>query len=105
MLSSLLRPSKHRLQTKRASLDTVDAQDAQSRRFVRLSDGQGRLERYTELNGHGSIEGGRIAEGQLEEEDGDIEGEEEEEEEDVDEEDDEAAPLLPIFSAAHLGTL
>lgn len=97
MLSSLLGSAKRGHQTTRALSNTTDGQDARSRRFVRLSDRQDRLEPSTELNGNGSVEEGQVADGQWEEDDGDIEEEED------DDEDDEAAPLLPIFSAAHLG--
>lgn len=80
-------------------MDRIDAQDVKSRGIAHLSDRQGRLELDTEVSDGRSIQG-MAAEVQMEEEDGDIE---EDDEEDEDEED-EAAPLLPIFSAAHLGT-
>ncbi|KAI9794449.1 MAG: hypothetical protein M1816_005519 [Peltula sp. TS41687] len=98
MLSSLLRPTSHRSHTDYAPLD---AQAARSRRRSRLADR--RSEPDPRLDDEQPIEDGeRLAAAQLEEDeaDGDVE-----EEEDNEDDDDEAAPLLPVFSAAHLDAL
>lgn len=97
MLSSLLQPALPRAPVKPASFPPWDADENQSSAFVDPSRLPDHAQDQTDVNVDGAIGEERTALGQTEDDDGDIDGE------DDDDDDDEITPLLPIFSAAHLG--
>ena len=110
MLSSLLRPKKHRQRVEEhspfSSVYPVDSSPivARQERQVRHATADWTETEAEDDNSEGDDDGEDIDEDGVDREAGDEEeGEEEEEDQDEDEDGEEDTPLLPIFSAAHLG--
>ncbi|TVY27282.1 Calcium channel, partial [Lachnellula hyalina] len=111
MLSSLLRPKKHRQHVEEhspfSSIYPVDSSPivARQERQVRHATADWTETEAEDDNSEGDDDGEDIDEDGVDREAGDEEEGEEEEDQDEDEDGEEDTPLLPIFSAAHLDAL